>query len=600
MAAEIKTLAQREKWPDIARGLCAMLVILSHVPNVPMLYQLLYSPFMVPLFYIVSGYLTKNYGGKVVDFLYNKVLKELILKLMVVISLTTLSVSTVIGFFIHPSTIPKWLWDTLMMFFFKPRALFFSILVLCSVYFLIINKLCRDKPLPMLIVGAALAVVGIVISQPHLIRPWGWDTALVCEFFYLTGYCVRRKHWLTGFKCKVRHGFAAAGIYLAALTVCVLTLGADNALIIVMNNTWPFLPVTVLLLATGNGFLIVLSSLLPDKLRITKLVTYIGRHSLIFFTFGGPIMAYLNYAADLLYSGTNWRILGMNYLMNLVIWLGSCVLTLIPCLLSDKFLPALNGSFKLPQDSPRKHPKAWIAACASAVILSAGAVAACVNGLWIPNQIYARQYNVRGVDVSSYQGIIDWPTLAAQDIQFAYIKATEGSCHVDRRFLYNWNNAARTDLAIGAYHFFSYDSAGSSQADNFIANVPVAEDSLPPAVDVEFYGDKERHLPEKADVTRELHALLDKLEAHYGKKPIIYATEKSYVLYIWNEFDDYDIWIRNTVTDTNLEIWALWQYTDRMKLEGYDGREQFIDMNVFQGTTEDWGAWKAGVRKRVD
>ena len=578
----------REKWPDITRGICAMMVILSHVPNVPTLYKLFYSPYMIPLFYIVSGYLTKNHSGKAVDFFYNKVLKELILKFMVVISLTTFSVSTVIGFFTHPSTILDWLWDTLMMFCFKPRALFFSVLVLCSVYFFIINKLCRNQPLPMLLVGGTLALVGIVISRPHIIRLWGWDTALVCEFFYLFGYCARQRHWMTGFSFKAWHGLLTAGLFLASITVCALIFGLDNVVIIVMNNTWPFLPITLLLLVTGNAFLICLSNLLPKNLKVTKLITYIGQHSLIFFMFGGPIMAYLNYGVELLDSAVNWPMLKINSLMSLVIWLSACLLTLIPCLLSDKFCSALNGNFKLPQDSPRKYPKAWIAAGASVVCLMIGCAATYFTGIFIPNQIYARRYEVRGVDVSSYQDDIDWPTLAANNIQFAFIKATESSSYADEKFSDNWNHATQTELAVGAYHFFSYDSAGSTQADNFIAHVPVREDSLPPVVDVEFYGDKERHLPEKEDVSRELHALLDQLEAHYGKKPIIYATEKSYVLYIWGEFDDYDIWIRNVITDANLEQWNFWQYTDKMKLNGYNGQEQFIDMNVFSGTAEEW------------
>lgn len=589
MEPEVKTLPKREKWPDIARGLCAMLVILSHIPNVPMLYQLCYTPFMIPLFFIVSGYLTKNYGGNAVDFFYNKVFKEILLKLMVVVSLTTFSVSTIIGFFLHPATILDWLWEILMMMCFKPRALFFSILVLCSVYFIIINKLCRNQPLPMLLIGAAMAVIGMLISHAGIFRLWGWDTALVCEFFYLFGYCARQKHWISGFSFKAWHGWLAAGIFLSTAAICATIIGAKNSLIIVINNTWPLLPITILLIVTGNGFLIALSNLLPEKRKITRLITYIGRHSLVYFMFGGPIMAYLNYFINLLYDATNRPILCNAYLMSLVIWLASCLLTLIPCLLSDKFLPALNGSFRLPKDSPKKHPKAWIASCAAAAVMLVGFSAAYLNGILIPNKVYARKYNVRGVDVSSYQGDIDWETLAAQDIQFAFIKATEGSNYVDDKFAYNWQAAADSNLAIGAYHFFSYDSAGSTQADNFIATVPLRENSLPPVVDVEFYGDKKTNLPQKEDVVRELRVLLDRLEAYYGKKPIIYATETSYLMYAAADFRDYPCWIRNVVTDPNIDDWTLWQYTDRMKLDGYDGQEQFIDMNVL--VSEELGVY---------
>ena len=46
-------------------------------------------------------------------------------------------------------------------------------------------------------------------------------------------------------------------------------------------------------------------------------------------------------------------------------------------------------------------------------------------------------YPVRGVDVSVYQGDIDWQILADQNIDFAFIKATEGSSFVDPNFSYN-------------------------------------------------------------------------------------------------------------------------------------------------------------------
>lgn len=76
------------------------------------------------------------------------------------------------------------------------------------------------------------------------------------------------------------------------------------------------------------------------------------------------------------------------------------------------------------------------------------------------------------MDVSSWQGEIDWPTLAGQGLSFAFIKATEGSGFTDPRFSYNWEQARKTALRVGAYHFFSYDSPGETQADNFIAAVP--------------------------------------------------------------------------------------------------------------------------------
>ena len=79
-----------------------------------------------------------------------------------------------------------------------------------------------------------------------------------------------------------------------------------------------------------------------------------------------------------------------------------------------------------------------------------------VNGLLVGRDA------VRGVDVSQYQGEIDWDALAAQDVRFAYIKATEGSSYVDPRLAGNWAGAALAGIPAGAYHFFSFDSSGGT------------------------------------------------------------------------------------------------------------------------------------------
>lgn len=228
-----------------------------------------------------------------------------------------------------------------------------------------------------------------------------------------------------------------------------------------------------------------------------------------------------------------------------------------------------------------------IAVCAAVFLVLTVAAVLVLEG-WLPLNNPARDvYPVRGVDVSSYQGDIDWPLLARQDVAFAFIKATEGSSYVDPRFRDNWENATATGLRIGAYHFFSYDSAGDTQADNFIAQVPAIPGMLPPVVDIEFYGDKEQHPPPQEEVRRELDRLLARLEAHYGMRPILYATENSYTLYIAGGYDTYDIWIRNVLTQPTLSdgrAWTFWQYSNRGRLSGYSGRERFIDLNVFSGS----------------
>ena len=203
-----------------------------------------------------------------------------------------------------------------------------------------------------------------------------------------------------------------------------------------------------------------------------------------------------------------------------------------------------------------------------------------------------KTYPVRGVDVSVYQGDIDWQTLAAQNIDFAFIKATEGSSFVDPNFLLNFENAIKTDLRVGAYHFFSFDSGGDTQAKNFIDAVYPTDNMLPPVVDFEYYGKYVKDPPaDKEAVRHELSVVLDMLEAHYGIKPIIYATTESYEYLLADHFDGYDLWIRSVYSKPPKEYdgkWTFWQYTNRERLDGYDGEETYIDMNVFYGTKEEF------------
>lgn len=200
-------------------------------------------------------------------------------------------------------------------------------------------------------------------------------------------------------------------------------------------------------------------------------------------------------------------------------------------------------------------------------------------------------YEVHGVDVSHYQGDIDWTALQSQNIDFAYIKATEGSSSVDEKFVENWEEAEQTFLKVGAYHFFSFDSEGKTQAQNYIQTVGALEGKLIPVVDVEYYGDKMKNPPAKEQVTSELTDMLQALEKEYGVKPMIYTTYPVYYKFLDGEFAEYPLWIRDVYLTPELLLnrqWTLWQYSDTAVLEGYSGVEKYIDKNVLNGNEEAW------------
>ena len=189
-----------------------------------------------------------------------------------------------------------------------------------------------------------------------------------------------------------------------------------------------------------------------------------------------------------------------------------------------------------------------------------------------------------GVDISAYQADVDMAKLKEQHIAFVYIKATEGSTFQDEKFAANRENAQNADLLCGAYHFFSYDSPGSTQAENFINTAgDELKGQLLPVVDVEYNGDKEENPPAKEDVVRELTAYLNAIEAHYGIKPMIYTRADIYKQYLEGFAGEYKFWISSLYTPLSWNYkgdWYLWQYLNRGKLEGYSGGEEFIDLNV--------------------
>lgn len=246
----------------------------------------------------------------------------------------------------------------------------------------------------------------------------------------------------------------------------------------------------------------------------------------------------------------------------------------------------------------KKLLTAAVTAVSLIIALCLGLAFALYQGYIHVNGLAAGKYPVRGVDVSHYQGDIDWQVLSRQNIQFAYIKATEGSSHTDEKFVSNCEKALETDLKVGAYHFFSFDSPGAAQAEHFLNTVEPFHNLMVPMVDVEFYGDKKENPPDPGQVETELKDYLHKVEQAWGQKPVIYATMEAWELYIRGKFNSsYPLWIRDIWKEPQLKSqtgdvpeygWTFWQYTNRGRLEGFSGEEAFVDLNVFYGTWEQW------------
>ncbi|MEG0291880.1 MAG: GH25 family lysozyme [Anaerovoracaceae bacterium] len=199
-------------------------------------------------------------------------------------------------------------------------------------------------------------------------------------------------------------------------------------------------------------------------------------------------------------------------------------------------------------------------------------------------------YPVRGVDISHYQGKVDWNTLSKNEISFAFIKATEGSGHLDKNFQKNWDEAHKTNLKIGAYHFMSFETSGEEQAKNFIKHVKKEKGMLPPVVDVEYYGKFIGKPPERNVIYSTLDPLLEKLEREYNQKPIIYVNTAMYKKYIQGRYDN-DIWLADLSAPESLpdgKNWEFLQYSFKGKLKGYSGYLPHLDLNAYNGSKLDF------------
>ena len=105
-----------------------------------------------------------------------------------------------------------------------------------------------------------------------------------------------------------------------------------------------------------------------------------------------------------------------------------------------------------------------------------------VVGLNYPN---AKDYPIHGIDVSKFQGDIDWNAVANSGVKFAWIKATEGGDRFDQHFQANWTGAKAAGVPHGAYHFVYWCRPPLEEMSFFEQNAPVEDDALPPVLDVE-------------------------------------------------------------------------------------------------------------------
>lgn len=201
-----------------------------------------------------------------------------------------------------------------------------------------------------------------------------------------------------------------------------------------------------------------------------------------------------------------------------------------------------------------------------------------------------RKYYVHGIDVSSYQGKIDWQKVTEMEdygvkLSFTFIKATEGVTLIDSYFQRNWRESKKSGMIRGAYHYFKPKRSGLWQAKFFLQTVNLESGDLPPVIDIEEIGEVN-----KLELQLNLQVFLNEIESKTKVKPIIYTGYQFYKDNLQGEFDEYPFWIAHYY-QSKLKLkdadWLFWQHADNATINGIKGK---VDMNVFNGDEEDLSA----------
>ncbi len=194
-----------------------------------------------------------------------------------------------------------------------------------------------------------------------------------------------------------------------------------------------------------------------------------------------------------------------------------------------------------------------------------------------------KKYTIHGIDVSYYQGKIDWRKVKAMKdddvkVSFAFIKATEGILRVDPYFQRNWREAPKAGIKVGAYHFFRPQKSGLWQANFFLQTASFESGDLPPVVDIEGLDGVS---PEQ--MRKELNAFIIQIETKTKVRPIIYTGLKFYQNYLMGYYDSYPFWVAHYY-QPKLKLastsYKFWQHSDKARVNGIN---HVVDFNVFNG-----------------
>ena len=201
----------------------------------------------------------------------------------------------------------------------------------------------------------------------------------------------------------------------------------------------------------------------------------------------------------------------------------------------------------------------------------------------IEARVCAQGTTTMGVDVSYYQGTVDWAKAKAAGVKFAFLRVSDGTTFRDPKFVQNWANTKTAGVIRGAYQFFRPSQSVNAQADLMIAALGTYQPGdLPPVIDVEADGGLA-----PATVAARVRQWVDRVKTALGVEPIVYTG-----MYFWRDevggptsFAGNPLWIAAYSSQCpNLPApwmrWTFWQHTDSGHVNGITGN---VDMNKFNG-----------------
>jgi lysozyme len=207
----------------------------------------------------------------------------------------------------------------------------------------------------------------------------------------------------------------------------------------------------------------------------------------------------------------------------------------------------------------------------------------------------ARAQGIQGVDVSEFQGTIDWPRVKAAGIAFAFVRVSDGVQHRDPTFAENWAGTRANGIVRGVYQFFRASEDPIAQADLLASSVPLEQGDLI-AADVELTDGASA-----GTIAAHLATWCDEIQRKTGRSPIIYTMPG-----FWNplgaNFSGHDLWVANWFVSSpglpaGWSSWKFWQYSDQGSVPGIDAR---VDRDVWYGSLAELAAYspQAGASPR--